>query len=254
MGLARSLTATGQFPEAVQHGEEALRLAEELGHPAPIAGALYRLGFTHCCRGDVDRAVELCARSLELGREREVHDVLQWASAYLGAAYVLAGRIGEAVSHLETAVAAGESSSSLDPFTLLSLGEAYLHAGRREDAAACAARALDFCREHGQRSSEAQVQWLLGEIASERDGISLAEAERHYREALASADDLGLRPLVAHCHLGLGKLYRRTGKRQQAQEHLSTATTMCREMGMMYWLEQAEAEIGACSEASRGVS
>jgi len=49
--------------------------------------------------------------------------------------------------------------------------------------------------------------------------------------------------LVAHCHLGLGELYRRTGKREQAQEHLSTATTMYREMGMTYWLEQAEAEI-----------
>jgi hypothetical protein len=38
--------------------------------------------------------------------------------------------------------------------------------------------------------------------------------------------------LVAHCHLGLGKLYRRTGKREQAQEHFTTATTMYREMGM----------------------
>jgi len=49
-------------------------------------------------------------------------------------------------------------------------------------------------------------------------------------------------PLVAHCHLGLGRLYRRTGKPQEAQEHLTTATTMYREMGMAYWLEQAEAE------------
>ena len=59
----------------------------------------------------------------------------------------------------------------------------------------------------------------------------------------ASADGAGLRPLVAHCHLGLGKLYRRTGKREQAQEHLTTATTMYRDMGMTYWLEQAEAEM-----------
>ena len=49
-------------------------------------------------------------------------------------------------------------------------------------------------------------------------------------------------PLVAHCHAGLGKLYRRTGQREQAQEHLTTATTMYREMGMTYWLEKAEAE------------
>ena len=51
-----------------------------------------------------------------------------------------------------------------------------------------------------------------------------------------------MRPLVAHCHFGLGKLYRRAGKRQQAQEHLSTAAAMYREMDMRFWLEQAEAE------------
>jgi uncharacterized protein HemY len=55
---------------------------------------------------------------------------------------------------------------------------------------------------------------------------------------------LEMRPLVAHCHLDLGKLYRRTGNRQQAQEHLATATAMYREMDMRFWLEQAEAELG----------
>ena len=67
--------------------------------------------------------------------------------------------------------------------------------------------------------------------------------EAHYRQALALAEPRGMRPLVAHCHLGLGKLYRRTGKREQAQEHLATATTMYRDMGMTFWLEQAEAEM-----------
>jgi hypothetical protein len=51
-----------------------------------------------------------------------------------------------------------------------------------------------------------------------------------------------VRPLIAHCHLGLGKLYGRMGQREQAQEYLTTATTMYREMGMAYWLEKAEAE------------
>ena len=70
---------------------------------------------------------------------------------------------------------------------------------------------------------------------------SVAREEiRHYRQALAEA--LGLRPLLAHCHLGLGKLYRRTGQREQAHEHLTTAKPMYREMGMTFWLEQAEAE------------
>jgi hypothetical protein len=51
-----------------------------------------------------------------------------------------------------------------------------------------------------------------------------------------------MRPLVAHCHLGLGKLHKRTGNQQQAQEHLTVAISMYREMGMTYWLEKAEAQ------------
>jgi hypothetical protein len=73
----------------------------------------------------------------------------------------------------------------------------------------------------------------------------MEEADAAYHQAMALAEELGMRPLIAHCHLGLGKLYRRTGKRDQAQEHLTTATTMYREMGMTYWLEKAEAEVNA---------
>jgi hypothetical protein len=82
------------------------------------------------------------------------------------------------------------------------------------------------------------VSWLL--VFAPRDGAAKA-AEGRYRETIAV--DLGMRPLVAHCHLGLGKLYHGTGKREQAWEHLTTATTMYREMDMRFWLEKAEAEM-----------
>ena len=83
---------------------------------------------------------------------------------------------------------------------------------------------------------------LLGEIAAHRDPPDIEKAEDHYRQALALAEELGMRPLVAHCQLGLGRLYRRAGKPQQAREHVTIATTMYREMDMSFWLEQAEAE------------
>jgi hypothetical protein len=57
------------------------------------------------------------------------------------------------------------------------------------------------------------------------------------------AEPSGMRRLVAHCHLGLGKLYRRRGNHVQAQEHLTTATAMYADIGMIYWPEQAEAEL-----------
>src|SRR5262245_59895668 len=89
-------------------------------------------------------------------------------------------------------------------------------------------------------SGTPDVWHLLGDIATHADDFDPESGEAHYRRALALAEPRGMRPLVAHCHLGLGKLYRRTGKGEQAQEHLTTAATMYREMGMTYWLERAE--------------
>ena len=91
------------------------------------------------------------------------------------------------------------------------------------------------------RGWQAWALRLLGEVAARRDPPE--HAEGHYRDALALAEELGMRPLVAHCHLGLGKLYRRTGQREQAREHFTSATAMYREMEMRFFLEQAEAEM-----------
>ena len=79
---------------------------------------------------------------------------------------------------------------------------------------------------------------LQGDIATHPDGFDIERAEALYHQALALAEPRGMRPLVAHCHLGLGKHYLRTNKREQVQEHLTTATTMYREMDMTYWLER----------------
>ena len=89
----------------------------------------------------------------------------------------------------------------------------------------------------------ADAQHLLGDVATHPDRFDAESGEAHYRQALALAEPRGMRPLVAHCHVGLGKLCRRTGKQQEAGEHLTTATTMYREMDMGFWLTRAEAEI-----------
>jgi sugar phosphate isomerase/epimerase len=104
-----------------------------------------------------------------------------------------------------------------------------------------AEEALERCRRSAQRGSEAYALHLLGDIAAHPTATKIEGADGHYRRALDLAIDLGMRPLIAHCHLGLGKLYRRTGDHAKAQEHLGTATTMYREMDMGFWLAQAEA-------------
>ena len=83
---------------------------------------------------------------------------------------------------------------------------------------------------------------LLGEIASYSDRPDIEKAENYFRQVIELAEELGMRPLIAHCHLGLAKLYRRTGKLEQPDDHLTSATAMYREMGMPFWLEKVEKE------------
>jgi tetratricopeptide (TPR) repeat protein len=125
----------------------------------------------------------------------------------------------------------------------LSLGEAHLLAGRLEEAHALAERALALARTHQERGHQAYALRLLGEIAAHRAPPERALAETHYHQALALADVLGMRPLQAHCHRGLGTLYTVTGQREQARTVLSTAMALYRAMDMTFWLPQTEAAL-----------
>ena len=78
---------------------------------------------------------------------------------------------------------------------------------------------------------------MLGEVAAHLHPAEAAMAETYYSQAMALALEIGMRPLVAHCHLGLGKLHRSRGDRGQAQEQLTKAMAMYREMDMAYWLQ-----------------
>jgi tetratricopeptide (TPR) repeat protein len=113
-------------------------------------------------------------------------------------------------------------------------------AGRIDEATNYAREVLALARRLGMRGIEARALSLTADVAA---ASGAENAEGYYREALARAEPRGMRPVVAHCHFGLGKLHRRGGDREQAREHLTTAVAMYGEMGMTYWLEQAEVEM-----------
>ena len=167
-------------------------------------------------------------------------------ASLLGAAYVLQGRAAEALPLLERAVALTSSRGDMRDHALhvTHLSEGYLLAGRIREASQLAERALQIARATRERGNEACALRLLAAIEAHHASPADPETgERHYRGALALAEDLGMRPLAAHCHLGLGKLYRLTDERRQALEHLATATTMYRELEMTHWLEKAGVEM-----------
>lgn len=164
-------------------------------------------------------------------------------------AYALMGRVAAGTALLEEAVTLSESINLqvAESSSLVLLGEAHLLAGRVDDAHVAGTRALAMARRRGQRGDEASALHLLGDIATHLDPVDV-EGVRQLQAATGLAEELSLRPLVAHCHLGLGTLYRRTGKREEAREHFTAATTMYRDMDMPFYLQQVEAEIRELTE------
>jgi DNA-binding SARP family transcriptional activator len=239
----------GRFAEGLALGEEMVRHASESNRPYSLVRAFVCLGMLRTHKGDLRHSIALLERALDVSQTWSIVDWSADAMAHLGRAYQLAGRLDRALPVLEQAVVITETTGNkfAYPWYLAWLSEGYLEAGRLAQARERAQRAVDVSRKIKARGAEAQALHSLAASASHQDPLNAETAECHYREAMALATELGMRPLVAHCHLGLGKLYRRTGKREQAQEHLTTATTMYREMGMTYWVEQAEKEMGELS-------
>jgi tetratricopeptide (TPR) repeat protein len=112
-----------------------------------------------------------------------------------------------------------------------------------EDAGALASYLLDLSRTHTGRGYQTHAYRLLGEVARHGEPPEVNQATAHYRQALVLAEELGMRPLQAHCHLGLGTLYVQLGQRQQAQVKLSAAIDLYRAIDMVCWLPQAEAAL-----------
>jgi tetratricopeptide (TPR) repeat protein len=160
----------------------------------------------------------------------------------LGAAYTLTGRVAEAVSLRTQAMeqTAVLERGDLPALCLLPLGEVHLRAGHLEQAHALAKQALELTRAHQERGNEADALRLFGEIGPQQEPPEIEQAEAYYQQALALAEELGMRPLQAHCPLGLGTLYTKTGQQVLARTELSTVIERYRAMDMTFWLPQAE--------------
>jgi tetratricopeptide (TPR) repeat protein len=163
-------------------------------------------------------------------------------SSALGVIFALSARLSDALQLAELSLKYIHTSPVGLPGHRW-LSEVYRLVGQFDHALSICSRGLEVARQARQRADEASLLCALGNVAVDRQPPDVETAVPSYRNAAVLAFELGMRPLIAHCHLGLGKLYWRTGKREQAQEHLGTATTMYREMDMRFWLEQAEAEL-----------
>jgi tetratricopeptide (TPR) repeat protein len=224
-------------------GEEGLQIAEAAAHPWSLMFAYHGMGLLFFHQGDLRKALPRLERAVSICQEAELLNWFPRMAAALGAAYTLAGRSADAVALLTQAMEQSMTmeSEQFEMLCSLSLGEVQMLDGHLEEAHALAERALAHARRRQEPGHQAYALRLLGDIAAHLEPPESALAEPHYRQALALAEELGMRPLVAHCHRGLGTLYAATGQQEQARSALSTAIQMYQSMDMTFWLPQAEA-------------
>jgi class 3 adenylate cyclase/tetratricopeptide (TPR) repeat protein len=237
--LGLTLGQLGRFSDALDRAGEALKIAEAARHAYSIASELYSLGVIYLYKGDNAAALRV------LERGRETWQTLQSPpfgplNAALGLALCRTGDLSRGLPLLEAAPLHAPADFIYPSGT--ALAEGYLLAGRPQESVLPAHRALELATTMRTRGCEALALHRVAEAAAGSGEPMLEAVRSRYQAALSLAGELGMRPLIAHCHLGLGKLCRRTGKQQDAQEHLTTASTLYREMDMRFWLEQAEAD------------
>jgi class 3 adenylate cyclase/tetratricopeptide (TPR) repeat protein len=241
--LVASLAELGAFAEGIACSEEMVRIAESINQPASVVPASFSTGLLYLRKGDLHKATAMLAHGLELSQVWDFRMHVAQTASHLGYAYALSGRVAEAVPLLEQAVGTNFSTSGMNTLRITYLSEAYLLAGRRDEAIQLARRTLELARQYNELSNQAWILRLFGNIHSQGDPPDIKPAEASYCQALILAKELGMRPLQAHCHRGLGTLYVQIGRREQARAALTTAIDLYRDMDMTFWLPQAEAAL-----------
>jgi tetratricopeptide (TPR) repeat protein len=246
--LARNLADLGRFDAATAAIEEAIEIAESLKHSTTLLVARMDAGHVLLCRGDFSGAIpslDACFRELRAAGHT---GFASGAAGMLGYARAMTGQPGEGIPLIREALEhAAHGRRTREALFMSYLGEALLLAGQTDEASAAAERALTMSVERGERGTEARALHLRGQIAANEAVGGESAAEHHYREGLALAAEMGMRPLVALCHLALARLERRRGNHPTFQEHLDTAAAMFQELGMSAWQERAAAEAEAAA-------
>jgi len=243
--LALTLSELGAFAEGRCHGEEVLRLATLAGRgETPIIAHAW-LGRLSLAQGDLEHASRVYDQGLALCHTSGSRNMLRPIVAGLGYAAALQGRLAEGRTLLEEAISESIRTGALrgQAYRVAWLSEVCRLAGRGEEAWQHAHQALDLARQQKARGDEALALHQFGVLHAHAAPPDAAQAEAHYRQALALAEELGMRPLQAHCHRGLGTLYATAGQQEQARLELSTAIEMYQSMAMTFWLPQTEAAL-----------
>jgi tetratricopeptide (TPR) repeat protein len=163
--------------------------------------------------------------------------------------YLLLGRPDDAIQILEEAVEPQNLDSSMGPsiHPITVLSEAYRLSGQIAKAVLTAEEALRLYRQTQVRCLGAWALYVMAKIQSENDSGQIEQATHTFCQAIDLAQELKMRPLLAHCSLDLGQFYIRSGEYEKARSELMKATDLYRSLGMRFWQPKAESILNEIS-------
>jgi len=251
--LCWGLTELGEFKEGEEWGQEGIEIAEQAKNVFATTWVYACLGLSYLRQGKLDQAIKILKHALSLCRNADVLAFFSFAAASLGHAYLLLGHPDDALPVLEEAVEPQKVNFSAIPSTypLTALAEAHRLKGETKKAIRIAEDALSVFRENEERGFEAWTIYHMAKIQSEAESHQIQKAIELFCQAREHALELGMRPLIAHCHRCLGEVYLKMGRSAEASSELMAAIELYRSMDMGFWLPKAESAFSKISDSAQ---
>jgi tetratricopeptide (TPR) repeat protein len=236
--LAVTLAEVGDFDEAEAQAAEALRRSNASERPDPVMWSHWGAGMVMLLRGNTGEAARIFNHLLNLCRAHDLDAYLSRVTAALGCAKARSGQVADGLRLLQEAVSLDRSAEprTTHAFALTALAEASLLAGDAKTALSRVAEALRQTEKYHERGEEAYARWLRATIFSV-SGEDFESAGNAFQDAADLAAELGLKPLLAHCYLGLGDLDARRGAAPAGGGYRERGFMLLETLRMRQWIE-----------------
>jgi class 3 adenylate cyclase/tetratricopeptide (TPR) repeat protein len=233
--LGASHGRLGNFPAAIDAAQKACLIADEVQRPYDIVLAYWWAGFIQSHKGDVPAALQYLEHGFEVCGSSQVNFLVPVLSTTLGYTYALAGRTAEGIALLSKALGFYRASKFTygEAWSSVYLGFAKLLDNDYEGMLDHARSVLELARKHKYRAIEVDALHLLGDVYRKGPAPAQDEAERHYLQAREMCLELGLRPELARCEIGLGQTLVQSGRQAEAERLFDSASQLCRSMGLV---------------------
>ena len=233
----------GRWNEALEEGQEALRVAEEFSDNSLIAYAAWTILIAYMYKGDLDRAIEYGEMAVEAAPTPADK---AWAQMQLASAWIQAGELNKGIEILAAILPLSRGFIPSDLVITLYLGEGYLLRGEYDKARQTLGELLEMAERYGARQYLGSGHRLQGELDLKTNP---KKADRHFKECIPILQEIKTENELARAYAGYGRYFRQQGNLAQAREYLTKALEIFERLGSLIEPDKVRKELTRLTEA-----